>query len=110
MPGGARHPQPAAAHPLDADHAAVAFPGGETTPGNPRTGGPSTAPTTPVSPSSQAVPAAAHTASPAAAAPEATGSQLASTGAGGTELLGAAGVALLVGGGVLYRRARAGVR
>ncbi|WP_432277415.1 chaplin [Kitasatospora brasiliensis] len=36
--------------------------------------------------------------------------QLAHTGAGDVELLGAAGLALLLGGGVLYRRARAGVR
>ncbi|MGV9270614.1 chaplin family protein [Kitasatospora sp. NPDC003701] len=100
--------------------------GGETTPGNPRTGGPSTGTpagsTTPAGTtttstpaattaagggqSGQAVPASART-----AAPEAAGSgQLASTGAGGTELLGAAGLALLLGGGVLYRRARAGAR
>ncbi|WP_329486961.1 chaplin [Kitasatospora sp. NBC_01246] len=92
--------------------------GGETTPGNPRTGSPSA--TTPAAPgattpamttaagggqSGQAVPASVRT-----AAPEAADSQLASTGAGGTELLGAAGLALLLGGGVLYRRARAGAR
>ncbi|MEE1782584.1 LPXTG cell wall anchor domain-containing protein [Streptomyces sp. SP17BM10] len=35
---------------------------------------------------------------------------MASTGAGDVELLGAAGLALLLGGGVLYRRARAGAR
>ncbi|MFI2611891.1 chaplin [Kitasatospora sp. NPDC018619] len=49
-------------------------------------------------------PAAAPLAAPAPTA------QLASTGAGGVELLGAAGLALLLGGGVLYRRARAGAR
>ncbi|MEU1284684.1 chaplin [Kitasatospora sp. NPDC005856] len=38
------------------------------------------------------------------------GPQLASTGAGGVELLGGVGLALMLGGGVLYRRARAGVR
>jgi LPXTG-motif cell wall-anchored protein len=60
----------------------------------------------------QAVPAAARTSAPAApvAQSAATGSQLASTGAGGVEVLGAAGLALLLGGGVLYRRARAGAR
>ncbi|MFJ8624372.1 chaplin [Kitasatospora sp. NPDC093550] len=92
--------------------------GGETTPGYPRNGGPSTGtPTTPTSapaahgaPSVQAVPVADRTA-PAATAPGApVGSQLASTGAGDVELLGAAGLALLLGGGVLYRRARAGAR
>ncbi|MFJ6379037.1 chaplin [Kitasatospora sp. NPDC092039] len=46
----------------------------------------------------------------APAAPDAPAAQLASTGAGGVELLGAAGLALLLGGGVLYRRARAGAR
>ncbi|MFD8756922.1 chaplin [Kitasatospora sp. NPDC059577] len=80
--------------------------GGETVPGIPRTGGPST--TTPAgAPSIQAVPVADRT--PAAPATPAT-AQLASTGAGGVELLGAAGLALLLGGGVLYRRARAGAR
>ncbi|WP_030242778.1 chaplin [Streptomyces sp. NRRL S-350] len=82
--------------------------GGESVPGNPRTGGPATAaPVAPVAdsaPSAHAVPAAARTAAPVA------DSQLASTGAGGVELLGAAGLALLLGGGVLYRRARAGAR
>lgn len=60
---------------------------------NPRIGGESTA---------------AVVAAPAAA--DAPAAQLASTGAGGVELLGAAGLALLLGGGVLYRRARAGAR
>ncbi|MFE2727378.1 chaplin family protein [Kitasatospora sp. NPDC059327] len=97
---------------------------GETTPGNPRTGSPTA--TTPAGApgtgtptgtparttapgggqSGQAVPASART----TAAEAAGGGQLASTGAGGTELLGAAGLALLLGGGVLYRRARAGAR
>ncbi|MFE4519793.1 chaplin [Kitasatospora sp. NPDC056783] len=45
----------------------------------------------------------------AAVAP-APAAQLAHTGAGGVELLGAAGLALMLGGGVLYRRARAGAR
>ncbi|MFF2355017.1 chaplin [Kitasatospora sp. NPDC058115] len=52
-------------------------------------------------------PAVAHAQAPAV---EETGRQLAATGAGNTELLGAAGLALLIGGGVLYRRARAGAR
>lgn len=88
--------------------------GGETTPGNPRTGGPSA--TTPAGTPRTSAPAATTTAgavpaSARTAAPEAAGgSQLASTGAGGTELLGAAGLALLLGGGVLYRRSRAGAR
>ncbi|MBP0453282.1 chaplin [Kitasatospora sp. RG8] len=69
----------------------------------PRTGSPSTPPA--ATPTAQAVPASVRTESP-----QATASQLASTGAGSTELLGAAGLALLVGGGVLYRRARAGAR
>ncbi|WP_406196898.1 chaplin [Kitasatospora sp. NBC_01560] len=93
---------------------------GETTPGIPRTGTPTATPGTPStgtattpaggSATGQAVPASARTASPHATAPAAADSQLASTGAGGTELLGAAGLALLLGGGVLYRRARAGAR
>ncbi|MFJ2863561.1 chaplin [Kitasatospora sp. NPDC087314] len=88
--------------------------GGAETPGNPRTGGPIATPpgvgSTPVAPvaSGQAVPAAARTA--AASPSTAVGGQLASTGAGDVELLGAAGLALLLGGGVLYRRARAGAR
>ncbi|MFJ9442919.1 chaplin [Kitasatospora sp. NPDC101235] len=64
----------------------------EEVPGVPRNGGPATAPAV---------------ASQSAQAPVA---QLASTGAGQVELLGAAGLALLLGGGVLYRRARAGAR
>ncbi|GAA2993871.1 hypothetical protein GCM10010519_29020 [Streptomyces lactacystinicus] len=55
----------------------------------------------------QAVVAPAKAVKAATVAPTA---QLASTGAGGVELLGAAGLALMLGGGVLYRRARAGVR
>lgn len=70
------------------------------TPGTPRAGGPADAPA--VSPA--VVPAAAVV--PA----QATAPQLASTGAGDVELLGAAGLAALLGGGVLYRRSRAGVR
>ncbi|MFD4659059.1 chaplin family protein [Kitasatospora sp. NPDC058444] len=42
--------------------------------------------------------------------PPGPGPQLAQTGAGGVELLGGAGLALMLGGGVLYRRSRAGVR
>ncbi|MGA5819110.1 chaplin family protein [Kitasatospora sp. NPDC094028] len=88
-----------------------------TPPGSGRGGGPSgsAAPSAPAqvtangganTPGTQAIPAAARTAGPNTA----VGSQLASTGAGGVELLGAAGLALLLGGGVLYRRARAGAR
>ncbi|MER7849224.1 chaplin [Kitasatospora sp. NPDC096077] len=66
----------------------------------------------------QAVPAAARTNTPAAPAAQnapsaqnvAAGAELAHTGAGDVEMLGAAGLALLIGGGVLYRRARAGAR
>jgi LPXTG-motif cell wall-anchored protein len=80
--------------------------------GGGRGGGP-TAGSTPAPVSSntgtQAVPAAARTGAPVAQS-TAAGSQLASTGAGGVEVLGAAGLALLLGGGVLYRRARAGAR
>ncbi|MFE5582012.1 chaplin [Kitasatospora sp. NPDC056531] len=92
---------------------------GETGSGGPRGGGssagstPSTPAAAPVSSNTgtQAVPAAARTSAPAApVAQSAAGSQLASTGAGGVEVLGAAGLALLLGGGVLYRRARAGAR
>ncbi|GHH74504.1 hypothetical protein GCM10018781_41250 [Kitasatospora indigofera] len=70
------------------------------TPGTPRAGGPAEAPpvTQAVAPAAAVVPA------------QATAPQLASTGAGGVEMLGAAGLAALLGGGVLYRRARAGVR
>ncbi|MFJ2193495.1 chaplin family protein [Kitasatospora sp. NPDC087861] len=94
------------------DHSPSAPPqtGGAETPGNPRTGTPgggSTPAAAPVA-SGQAVPVAARTA--AASPSTAVGSQLASTGAGDVELLGAAGLALLLGGGVLYRRARAGAR
>ncbi|MFJ5065578.1 chaplin [Kitasatospora sp. NPDC088556] len=93
--------------------------GGEV-PGNPRNGGPSTTPeagahsapaVAPVA-SGQVAPVAARAAAPVVASSPsgAVGSQLASTGAGDVELLGAAGLALLLGGGVLYRRARAGAR
>ncbi|WP_329499671.1 chaplin [Kitasatospora herbaricolor] len=70
------------------------------TPGTPRAGGPAEAPPViqAVAPAAPVVPA------------QATAPQLASTGAGGVEMLGAAGLAALLGGGVLYRRARAGVR
>ncbi|MEU9043251.1 MULTISPECIES: chaplin [unclassified Kitasatospora] len=99
----------------ESSHPAPPHPGGETPPGNPRNGSPSTttpaAPTANGGPSVQVVPAAARTSAPAATAPGApVDSQLASTGAGGVEMLGAAGLALLLGGGVLYRRARAGAR
>ena len=82
--------------------------GGDTGPGGPSNGGSSTSAT----PSTPAVPAAVRTSAPATPAAQsvATGDQLAHTGAGGVEALGAAGLALLVGGGVLYRRARAGAR
>lgn len=96
--------------------------GGDTGAGNPRNGGSSTS-ATPSAPAAQpssnggtqAVPAAARTNAPAApAAPAAqnvaANSELAHTGAGDVEMLGAAGLALLIGGGVLYRRARAGAR
>ncbi|WP_308272121.1 chaplin [Kitasatospora sp. SUK 42] len=79
--------------------------GGETTPGIPRNVGPSTPATSVASDTgTHAAPAAAPVVQKAA------DSQLAETGAGGVEMLGAAGLALLLGGGVLYRRARAGAR
>lgn len=72
---------------------------------------------TPPQVSAEEVPNVARTGAPdtaadtAVAAPAAApAAQLASTGAGNVELLGAAGLALLLGGGVLYRRARAGAR
>ncbi|MFD8707651.1 chaplin [Kitasatospora sp. NPDC059648] len=79
--------------------------GGDTVPGGPRNGGPSAS-------ASPSTPAAARTSAPATPAAQnvAEGGQLAHTGAGGVEVLGAAGLALLIGGGVLYRRARAGAR
>ncbi|MFB9371332.1 chaplin family protein [Kitasatospora sp. NPDC001664] len=54
-------------------------------------------------------PAAARTASPAAVAAPAR-AQLAQTGSDGLQLITATGAALLLGGGVLYRRSRAGAR
>ncbi|RGD58786.1 DUF320 domain-containing protein [Kitasatospora xanthocidica] len=55
-------------------------------------------------------PATSASAAVAPAAKPAPSAQLATTGAGNVELLGAAGLAMLLGGGVLYRRARAGAR
>ncbi|MEV6974904.1 chaplin family protein [Kitasatospora sp. NPDC093806] len=119
-------PPPATAHPSTPPTGSTQSPSsGQTTPGGPRTGSPTAVPpgssangasATPgtaspagqASPSGQARPASARTGTPSAAPAAAAGDQLASTGAGGTELLGAAGLALLIGGGVLYRRARAG--
>ncbi len=75
-------------------------------PGTPRAGGPAEAPPAVVAAVAPAVvPAAA-----VVPAQTVTSPQLASTGAGGVEMLGAAGLAAMLGGGVLYRRARAGVR
>jgi hypothetical protein len=75
-------------------------------PGTPRAGGPAEAPAV--------VQAAAPAVAPAAVvlpAQAVTSPQLASTGAGEVEMLGAAGLAAMLGGGVLYRRAaRAGAR
>ncbi|MFI6446906.1 chaplin family protein [Kitasatospora sp. NPDC050543] len=89
------------------------------TPGVPRTGiPPETVPVTAPVPAS--VPQTAPSAAPqpvgsapvvkSAPAEQPTATQLASTGSGGVEMLGAAGLATLLGGGVLYRRARAGAR
>ena len=75
------------------------------TPGTPRTGGPAEAPAVLQAAAPAVVPAAA-----VVPAQTVTSPQLASTGAGGVEMLGAAGLAAMLGGGVLYRRARAGVR
>ncbi|MEV7596091.1 chaplin [Kitasatospora sp. NPDC089797] len=91
--------------------------GDDTGTGSSRNGGPSTAavPGTPAAQApkaggTQAVPAAARVGTPAAPAAQnvAAAGELAHTGAGDVELLGAAGLALLIGGGVLYRRARVG--
>ncbi|MFB7912232.1 chaplin [Kitasatospora sp. NPDC056076] len=118
--GNVAHPAPnPAPKPTDdcpEGHTPPPSTGGDTGTGGPRNGGPSTGvtPSTPVAqPSSnggtQAVPAAARTSVPAAQS-VAANSELAHTGAGDVEMLGAAGLALLIGGGVLYRRARAGAR
>ncbi|MFI9162602.1 chaplin family protein [Kitasatospora aureofaciens] len=108
--GNVTHPAPKPTDDSPEGHTPSTPPssGGETGPGGPRNGGSSTSAT----PSTPAVPAAARTSAPATPAAQsvATGDQLAHTGAGGVEALGAAGLALLVGGGVLYRRARAGAR
>ncbi|MFF4342473.1 chaplin [Kitasatospora sp. NPDC001540] len=75
-----------------------------TTPGSDRTGGPNgDQPSTPAvnQPSTPGTVTQARAAAPAGQA------QLASTGASGLEVLAPAGVALLLGGGVLYRRSRA---
>ncbi|MFB6894002.1 chaplin [Kitasatospora sp. NPDC056327] len=93
----------------------------ESAAGNPRTGGPAEVAPAAGGPASsgpaarnegQARPAADRTGGPSAAPKAAAeaGTELAATGAGSTEMLGAAGLALLIGGGVLYRRARAGAR
>ncbi|MFJ7247746.1 chaplin family protein [Kitasatospora sp. NPDC098652] len=117
--GNVAHPAPKPSDDCPEDHTPPPSTGGDTGTGGSRNGGPSTGaiPSTPVAqPSSnggtQVVPAAAHTNSPAAPAAQsvAANGELAHTGAGGVEMLGAAGLALLIGGGVLYRRARAGAR
>ncbi|WP_051055487.1 MULTISPECIES: chaplin [Kitasatospora] len=88
------------------------------TPGNDRTGGPNgdqpatpatpAAPVvkvdTPAAPAGQGTQVQARAAAPAAQTQQA---QLASTGASGLEVIAPAGFALLLGGGVLYRRSRA---
>ncbi|MFF9640617.1 chaplin [Kitasatospora aureofaciens] len=113
--GNVTHPAPKPTDDCPEGHTPSTPPssGGDTCPGGPRNGSPSTSatPSTPAT-GTQAVPAAARTSAPATPAAQsvATGDQLAHTGAGGVEALGAAGLALLVGGGVLYRRARAGAR
>ncbi|MFJ9772045.1 chaplin [Kitasatospora sp. NPDC101157] len=113
--GNVAHPAPKPTDDCPGDHTPstpATPPPGDTGTGGPRNGGPS-AGATPSAPAAghgtQAVPAAARTSAPAAQS-VAEGGQLAHTGAGGVEALGAAGLALLVGGGVLYRRARAGAR
>ncbi|MGW3041554.1 chaplin family protein [Kitasatospora sp. NPDC001159] len=114
--GNVAQPAPKPTDDCPEDHTPSTPPStGDTGPG--RNGGPvasSTPAAAPVSnnASTQAVPAAVRTSTPAAPVAQSTAadSQLASTGAGGVEVLGAAGLALLIGGGVLYRRARAGAR
>ncbi|MEV4555588.1 chaplin family protein [Kitasatospora sp. NPDC049285] len=77
--------------------------------GGDRTGGPSGdqpgTPATPGTPSTTPV-SAVTTTQPRAAAPTGEQAQLASTGASGLEVLASTGALLLIGGGVLYRRAR----
>ncbi|MFF2148221.1 chaplin [Kitasatospora sp. NPDC058190] len=114
--GNVAQPAPKPADDCPPESATPSTPSTPSTPpstGGGRGGGP-TAGSTPVSNNTgtQAVPAAARTSAPAAPVAQSAvpGSQLASTGAGGVEALGAAGLALLLGGGVLYRRARAGAR
>ncbi|WP_307806567.1 chaplin family protein [Streptomyces sp. FH025] len=102
--GNVEAPAPKPTEDCPEGHTPLVPPTGET-PGVPRTGGPSTPAT---ASESQIAPAAAHT--PAPVAQPVADSQLAATGAGQVEMLGAAGLALLIGGGVLYRRARAGAR
>ncbi|MFJ2777237.1 MULTISPECIES: chaplin [unclassified Kitasatospora] len=88
-------------------------PTGETPPPTPRSVTPT--PTPPVTPGTRTTPASSPSgsATPVSGVTKGStpgGGQLAATGAGSTELLGAAGLALLLGGGVLYRRSRAGAR
>ncbi|WP_352230257.1 chaplin [Kitasatospora phosalacinea] len=81
-----------------------------TTPGTDRTGGPNgDQPSAPSTPTTTTVdhPAAPGPVTQARAAAPADRAQLASTGASGLEVIAPAGAALLLGGGVLYRRSRA---
>ncbi|MEV6213045.1 chaplin [Kitasatospora sp. NPDC051914] len=70
---------------------------------------PPTPPKTPETPS-DGTPRSGEGTPPAVTTQVATPDRLASTGASGLELLAPAGLALLLGGGVLYRRSRAGAR
>ncbi|MFD8481180.1 chaplin [Kitasatospora sp. NPDC059673] len=80
-------------------------PNGECTPPGGGTPPPVTPPVTPPGTEHTSTPAAPHGGEVKATAGN-TGQQLASTGASGLEILAPAGILLLLGGGVLYRRSR----
>ncbi|WP_030274146.1 chaplin [Streptomyces sp. NRRL B-24484] len=71
---------------------------------------PPTPPKTPETPTNGTPRSGEGTPRPVTVAAPATPDHLASTGASGLELIAPAGLALLLGGGVLYRRSRAGAR
>ncbi|MFG3226396.1 chaplin family protein [Kitasatospora sp. NPDC048194] len=112
--GNGAQPAPKPTDDCPEDHTPATPPAGsgESGQGGGRNGGSSTGSTPVTAPATGGVTqAAARTSTPVTPVAQAAASnQLASTGAGGAEVYGAAGLALLIGGGVLYRRARAGAR
>ncbi|MEW1909222.1 chaplin [Kitasatospora sp. NPDC085895] len=80
------------------------------TPPPPKTPETPSPPKTPETPSNSTPRPGEGTPRPVTVAAPATPDHLASTGASGLELIAPAGLALLLGGGVLYRRSRAGAR